>query len=55
MVVFESVRVLADALRRAQEAHHVWEAQNPDKLDHHWADWYAQFMVEEWQGTRKGR
>jgi hypothetical protein len=45
-VSYESAPDLAEALRRAEAAH----AQHEKEIGHaepDWADWYAQYMVQE--------
>jgi hypothetical protein len=46
---YESVSDLADALRRAEQAHGEHE-QRTGKADPDWADWYALYMVQERAG-----
>ena len=46
---YESVRNLADALRRAAEVHGKHE-QRPGQADAHWPDWYAHYTVRERAG-----
>ena len=50
---YDSVTDLADALRRAEDAHgrHEKELGHPDP---DWPDWYAQYMVDE-QSGRSGQ
>lgn len=43
---YESVKDLADALRRAEEAHGKHE-ERTGKADANWPDWYALYMVRE--------
>jgi hypothetical protein len=43
---YESVSDLADALRRAAEAHGMHE-ERTGKADPDWPDWYALYMVRE--------
>jgi hypothetical protein len=46
---YDSVTDLADALRRAEDAHgrHEKEIGHPDP---DWPDWYARYMVDEQSG-----
>jgi catechol 2,3-dioxygenase-like lactoylglutathione lyase family enzyme len=44
--IYGSEAGLADALRRAEEAHGRHEAETGRK-DENWPEWYAHFMVEE--------
>jgi hypothetical protein len=46
---YESVADLADALRRASEAHGKHE-ERTGKADPDWPDWYALYMVRERAG-----
>ncbi len=46
---YESVKDLAEALRRAEEAHGEHE-QRTGESDPDWPDWYALFMVRERAG-----
>lgn len=46
---FESAQELADALKRAAEAHHEHE-QRTGHADPDWADWYALYIVRERAG-----
>jgi hypothetical protein len=46
---YETVSDLANALRRAAEAHGIHE-QRTGKADSDWPDWYALFMVRERAG-----
>ncbi len=46
---YESVDDLADALRRAEDAHGKHEQQT-GKADPNWPDWYALYMVRERAG-----
>jgi catechol 2,3-dioxygenase-like lactoylglutathione lyase family enzyme len=48
---FNSVPDLANAMRRASEAHGEHEARNGGKRDENWPDWYAAYMVAEQAGT----
>ena len=48
---YESVSDLANALRRAAEAHGKHE-QRTGKADPDWPDWYALYMVRE-RGWRR--
>jgi len=52
-VTFESAADLAQALRRAADAHgqHEKEIGHPDP---DWPDWYAQYMVQEQAGPGAG-
>ena len=50
-VTFESVSDLAEALRRAADAHGQHE-QQIGHADPDWPDWYAQYMVQEQAGAR---
>jgi hypothetical protein len=43
---YDSVSDLADALRRAAEAHGRHE-ERTDEADPNWPDWYALYMVRE--------
>ena len=43
---FESVKDLAEALRRAEAAHGEHE-QRTGEADPNWPDWYALYMVRE--------
>jgi hypothetical protein len=43
---YESVKDLAEALRRAAAAHGEHEART-GKEDPNWPDWYAEYMVRE--------
>jgi len=50
--VFASTADLANAMRRASEAHGVHEkAVLGGKFDENWPDWYAAYMVAEQAGT----
>jgi hypothetical protein len=46
---YESVSDLADALRRAEEAHGKHE-ERTGEADPNWPDWYAEYMVREQAG-----
>ncbi len=46
---YESVEDLADALRRAEEAHGKHE-ERTGQADANWPDWYALYMVRERAG-----
>jgi len=46
---YESVEDLADALRRAAEAHGKHE-ERTGQADANWPDWYALYMVRERAG-----
>ncbi len=46
---FDSVRDLADALRRAERAHGEHE-ERTGQPDPNWPDWYAEYMVREQAG-----
>jgi hypothetical protein len=46
---FESVKDLAEALRRAEAAHGEHE-QRTGEADPNWPDWYALYMVRERAG-----
>jgi hypothetical protein len=46
---YESVEDLAEALRRASEAHGKHE-QRTGTADPNWPDWYALYMVRERAG-----
>ena len=46
---YESVEDLADALRRASDAHGEHE-QRTGEADADWPDWYALYMVRERAG-----
>jgi hypothetical protein len=46
LAAYGSVAALADALRRAEEAHGRHEAETGEP-DPNWPDWYAQYMVDE--------
>jgi hypothetical protein len=46
---YESVEDLADALRRASEAHGKHE-ERTGQTDENWPDWYALYMVRERAG-----
>jgi hypothetical protein len=46
---YESVSDLANALRRAADAHGKHE-QRTGKADQDWPDWYALYMVRESAG-----
>jgi hypothetical protein len=46
---YESVKDLADALRRAAEAHGKHE-ERTGEADPNWPDWYALYMVREQDG-----
>lgn len=48
MTNYGSAQDLAHSLRRAALAHHDYEARI-GQADANWADWYAQFMVDEQQ------
>jgi hypothetical protein len=43
---YESVGDLADAIRRAAQAHHGHE-ERTGEADPDWPDWYALYMVRE--------
>jgi hypothetical protein len=45
-VTYDSSADLAEALRRAAEAHGRHEEET-GQADPDWPDWYAQYMVEE--------
>jgi len=47
---YDSAPVLAAALRRAAEAHGKHEKEI-GHADANWPDWYAEFMVQEQEGT----
>jgi hypothetical protein len=47
--MYESVSDLAEALRRAAEAHGEHEQRTGEK-DPNWPDWYALYMVRERAG-----
>ena len=46
---YESVEDLADAMRRASQAHGEHE-KRIGKADENWPDWYALYMVRERAG-----
>ena len=46
---FESVKDLAEALRRAEAAHGEHE-QRTGEADPNWPDWYALYMIRERAG-----
>jgi hypothetical protein len=46
---YESVEDLADALKRAEQAHGEHE-QRTGQADPNWPQWYAQYMVRERAG-----
>lgn len=46
---YDSVTDLAQALRRAEEAHGTHE-ERTGKADPNWPDWYALYMVRERAG-----
>ena len=46
---FESVKDLAEAIRRAEAAHGEHE-QRTGEADPNWPDWYALYMVRERTG-----
>jgi hypothetical protein len=46
---FESVKDLAEALRRAEAAHGEHE-QRTGEADPNWPDWYALYLVRERAG-----
>jgi hypothetical protein len=46
---YESVEDLAEALRRAEEAHGKHEERTGER-DENWPDWYALYMVRERAG-----
>jgi catechol 2,3-dioxygenase-like lactoylglutathione lyase family enzyme len=48
---FASTADLANALRRASEAHGEHEARMGGTRDENWPDWYAAYMVAEQAGT----
>ena len=47
---FESATDLAQALKRASEAHGEHEKRTGE-ADANWPDWYADYMVREQAGT----
>ena len=49
---FASVKDLANAMRRASQAHGEHEARNGGVRDENWPDWYAAYMVAEQAGTK---
>jgi len=49
---FASVSDLARALRRAEQAHGVYETKLGKGRDENWADWYAAYMVAEQSGAK---
>ena len=48
---FGSVNDLAQAMRRASEAHAAHETRNGGEYDRNWADWYAAYMAAEQSGA----
>jgi hypothetical protein len=46
---YDSASDLAQALRRAEEAHGKHEAELGER-DENWPEWYAQYLVDERQG-----
>lgn len=48
---FASVNDLANAMRRASQAHGEHEARNGGQRDENWPDWYAAYMVAEQSGA----
>jgi hypothetical protein len=48
---YASVSELADALRRAAEAHGEHEKRHGGERDENWPDWYAEYLVSEQAGT----
>ena len=48
---YASVSELADALRRAAEAHGEHEKRHGGERDENWPDWYAGYLVSEQAGT----
>jgi catechol 2,3-dioxygenase-like lactoylglutathione lyase family enzyme len=48
---FASTGELADALRRAAEAHARHEERLGGERDENWPDWYAEYLVSEQAGT----
>jgi len=48
---FSSAADLANALRRAAEAHGEHEKRTGGKHDEAWPDWYAEYMVSEQSGS----
>ncbi len=49
---FASVSDLAHALRRAEQAHGVYETRLGKGRDENWSDWYAAYMVAEQSGAK---
>jgi hypothetical protein len=49
-VTYDSAADLAEALRRAAEAHGRHE-EEIGQADPDWPDWYAQYMVDEQAGA----
>ena len=48
---YDSASTLADALRRAAEAHGKHEEEELGGVrDENWPDWYAEYMVREQAG-----
>ena len=48
---FASVNDLANAMRRASQAHGEHEARTGGQRDENWPDWYAAYMVAEQSGA----
>jgi catechol 2,3-dioxygenase-like lactoylglutathione lyase family enzyme len=48
---FASAGDLANALRRAAEAHGLHEERHGGERDENWPDWYAEYLVSEQAGT----
>ena len=48
---FASVSDLANAMRRASQAHGAHEARMGGQRDENWPDWYAAYMVAEQSGA----
>jgi hypothetical protein len=46
-ISFNTVDELVAALKRAQEAHHVFESYQDEKNAHDWARWYAGYLLQE--------
>lgn len=49
---FASAQYLANAMRRASEAHGEHEKRNGGQRDENWPDWYAEYMVAEQAGKQ---
>jgi hypothetical protein len=54
VTTYESVENMADALRRASEAHGKHE-ERTGQPDEDWPDWYALYMVRERAGEELPR